>query len=55
MENKSRFSNGYYDDGLQFTKDVLRLSSSIDEIIKNANIQEETKEEMEERIKENRC
>ena len=54
MDSYSRFSNGYYSDALQYTKDVLRASSSIEEIIKNANIKEETKEEMEERIRENR-
>ncbi|HSQ89908.1 hypothetical protein [Romboutsia sp.] len=46
----SRFSNGHYEDALQYTKDVLSSSSSIYEIIINANIVEESKEEMEERI-----
>ena len=31
----SRFYNGHYDDALQYTKDILKSSSSIDEIINN--------------------
>ena len=31
----SRFYNGHYDDALQYTKDILKSSSSIDEIISN--------------------
>lgn len=47
----SRFSNGHYDDALQFTKDVLSNSSSIEEIIFNANIIEESEDEAKERLK----
>lgn len=54
MDNEDRFSNGYYSDALQYTKDVLSASSSIDDIIMNANIKEETLEEMQQRIRENR-
>lgn len=54
MSNDNKFSNGHYDNALEYTKDVLRASSSINDIIVNANIQEETKEEMEERIKYNK-
>ncbi len=54
MSNDSRFSNGHYSNALEYTKDVLRASSSINDIVINANIQEETKEEMEERIKADR-
>ena len=31
----SRFHNEHYNDALQYTKDILRSSSSIDEIINN--------------------
>ena len=31
----SRFCNGHYDNALQYTKDILKSSSSIDEIINN--------------------
>lgn len=48
----NRFRNGHYEDALQYTKDILSSSSSIDEIAINANIVEETKEEMEERLKD---
>lgn len=48
----SRFKKGHYEDALQYTKDILSSSSSMDEIVINANIKEETKEEMEERLKE---
>lgn len=48
----SRFRKGHYEDALQYTKDILSSSSSIDEIAFNANIKEETKEEMEERLKD---
>ncbi|SCI15070.1 MULTISPECIES: hypothetical protein [unclassified Romboutsia] len=54
MKNESRFGNEYYSNGLEFTKDVLRASSSIEDIIEKAHIVEETKEEMEERIRESR-
>ena len=50
----SRFSNKHYKDALQYTKDILSSSSSIDEIIINANIVEESKKEMEERISKTR-
>jgi len=51
----SRFSHGHYEDALQYTKEVLSNSSSIDEIITNANIIEENnKEEMEERKIQNK-
>ncbi|MGL6108016.1 hypothetical protein [Romboutsia sp.] len=46
----SRFRKGHYEDALQYTKEILSSSSSIDEIIANANIKEETKEEMEDRL-----
>ncbi|MGL5345781.1 MAG: hypothetical protein ACRDA3_00350 [Peptostreptococcaceae bacterium] len=48
----SRFRKGHYEDALQYTKDILSSSSSIDEIIINANIKEENRDEMEERLKE---
>ncbi|WP_158534735.1 hypothetical protein [Romboutsia maritimum] len=47
---ENKFRNGPYEDALQFTKNVLSISSSIDEIMINADIKEETKEEMEERL-----
>ena len=31
----NRFYNGNYNDALQYTKDILKSSSSIDEIIDN--------------------
>lgn len=43
---------GHYKDALEFTKDVLSCSSSIDEIAINANIQEETIDEMKERLEQ---
>ena len=46
----SRFRKGHYEDALQYTKDILSSSSSIDEIAVNANLKEETKEEMEDRL-----
>ena len=33
----SRFYNGQYSDALQYTKDILKSSSSIDEIITNVD------------------
>ena len=33
----SRFYNGHYSDALQYTKDILKGSSSIDEIIINVD------------------
>ena len=51
----SRFSNGHYEDALQYTKEILSSSSSIEEIITNANIIEESnEEEMEERKIQNK-
>lgn len=46
----NRFRKGHYEDALQYTKEILSSSSSINEIVRNANIKEETKEEMEERL-----
>ena len=37
-----RFSNGHYIDALEYTKNILKISSSIDEIIVNANETNET-------------
>lgn len=45
--SESRFKNGHYKDALQYAKDVLSSSSSIDEIITNANIKEENEKELE--------
>ena len=42
----SRFSHGHYEDALEYTKDILSNSSSIDEIITNANIIEENNEKV---------
>ncbi len=51
----SRFSHGHYEDALQYTKEILSSSSSIEEIITNANIIEESnEEEMEERKIQNK-
>lgn len=47
---ENRFRKGPYDDALQFAKDILSSSSSMDEIIVNAGIEEETIEEMEDRL-----
>ena len=33
----NKFYNGNYNDALQYTKDVLKSSSSIDEIISNVD------------------
>lgn len=41
----SRFSNGHYDDALQYAKDILSNSSSIEEIVSNSNISKDSKEE----------
>ena len=46
----SRFSNGHYDDALQYTKEILSNSSSIEEIILNSNMVEEAKEKIENTI-----
>lgn len=47
---ENRFRKGPYEDALQFAKEVLSSSSSIDEIIINAGIEEETEEEMKKRL-----
>ena len=49
-----RFSNGIYSNALEYTKYILKESSSIDDIIKKANILEETEEDLTEGIKDNR-
>ena len=54
MIGNDRFSNGVYNNALEYTKNILKESSSIDDIIKNANIVEETEEEMKERLRESR-
>lgn len=42
----SRFNNGHYNDALQYTKDILKSSSSIDEIKMNLdNIKDTIKNE----------
>ncbi len=42
----SRFNNGHYNDALQYTKDILKSSSSIDEIKTNLdNIKDTIKSE----------
>lgn len=48
--DSNRFRRGNYEDALQYTKDILSSSSSIDEIISNAQIMEESEKEMEERL-----
>jgi cell division protein FtsB len=45
--SESRFGNGHYKDALQYAKDVLSSSSSIDEIVANANIKEENVKDLE--------
>lgn len=40
----SRFYNEYYSDALEYTKDILKSSSSIDEIINNINNVKSTNE-----------
>lgn len=47
----NRFRIGHYEDALQYTKDILSSSSSIDEIAFKANIIEETNEELDENSK----
>ncbi len=37
-----RINNGHYIDALEYTKNILKISSSIDEIIINANETNET-------------
>lgn len=42
----SRFNNGHYNDALQYTKEILKSSSSIDEIKMNLdNIKDTIKSE----------
>jgi hypothetical protein len=41
----NRFRNGHYEDALEFAKEVLSNSSSIEEIIKNSTIKEDEKED----------
>lgn len=48
----SRFYNGHYNDALQYTKDILKSSSSIDEIeinIDNSKVNNESKENISEK------
>lgn len=40
----SRFYNEHYSDALEYTKDILKSSSSIDEIINNINNVKSTNE-----------
>ncbi|MGX4600123.1 hypothetical protein [Faecalimicrobium sp. JNUCC 81] len=40
--SENRLESGHYKDALQYAKDVLSSSSSIDEIIANSNIKEES-------------
>ena len=44
----NRFRNGHYEDALQYTKDVLSHSSSIEEIIVNTSLEEDEKENQDE-------
>lgn len=44
----NRFRIGHYEDAIQYTKDILSSSSSIDEIAFKANIIEKSKIEIEE-------
>ncbi|MEF9992518.1 MAG: hypothetical protein RRZ84_02635 [Romboutsia sp.] len=46
----NRFRKGPYEDALQYAKDILSSSSSIDEIIVNANIEQELEQEMEKQV-----
>lgn len=48
----NRFKKGHYEDALQYAKDILSSSSSIDEIVFNAKIEEESIEEMKEKSDE---
>ncbi len=48
----SRFYNGHYNDALQYTKDILKSSSSIDEIeinIDNSKVNNKSKEDISEK------
>ncbi len=41
----SRFSNGHYEDALQYTKEILSSSSSMDEIVVNLKVLENIKKQ----------
>ena len=45
----NRFRLGHYEDAIQYTKDILSSSSSIDEIAIKANIIEESKTDIDEK------
>ena len=45
----NRFRIGHYEDAIQYTKDILSSSSSIDEIAFKANIIEESKTDIDEK------
>ena len=45
----NRFRLGHYEDAIQYTKDILSSSSSIDEIALKANIIEESKTDIDEK------
>ena len=47
----NRFRLGHYEDAIQYTKDILSSSSSIDEIALKANIIEESKTDIDEKDK----
>lgn len=47
----NRFRIGHYEDAIQYTKDILSSSSSIDEIAIKANIIEESKTDIDEKDK----
>ena len=47
----NRFRIGHYEDAIQYTKDILSSSSSIDEIAFKANIVEESKIDIDEKDK----
>ena len=47
----NRFRIGHYEDAIQYTKDILSSSSSIDEIALKANIIEESKTDIDEKDK----
>ena len=47
----NRFRLGHYEDAIQYTKDILSSSSSIDERALKANIIEESKTDIDEKDK----
>ena len=49
--SENRFRLGHYEDAIQYTKDILSSSSSIDEIALKANIIEESKTDIDENDK----